>query len=130
MRLRQCALLVAFVLVGLAFVAPSIVLAQAETGRITGKVVDPQGGAVPGVQVTARSVSSGGSRTTVSDASGSYVIANLNAARYDVTFQLPGFKTITTNVNLTVGLAVTADIRLELGAVAETVSVVAVTPLI
>ncbi len=44
------------------------------------------------------------------------------AAQYDVSFTLQGFKTATTRVQVTVGAAVTADTKLELGALTETVA--------
>ena len=45
--------------------------------------------------------------------------------RYDVSFALQGFRRSTTRVQVTVGAAVTADTKLELGAVTETVAVTA-----
>ena len=62
-------------------------------------------------------------RTTVTDVSGTYVLANLAAATYEVSFQLPGFKTILARVQMSVGAAVTANATLELGGLTETVSV-------
>ena len=44
--------------------------AQIETGRISGTVSDPQGGVVPGVTVTAKSVNTGFTRETVTDTDG------------------------------------------------------------
>jgi hypothetical protein len=67
--------------------------AQIETGRISGTVADAQGGVVPGVTVTAKSVNTGVSRETVSDTNGGYLFANVNADTYEVTFMLTGFKT-------------------------------------
>jgi outer membrane receptor protein involved in Fe transport len=104
--------------------------AQTETGRIAGKVVDPQGIAVPGVSVTATSTTTGVNRTTVTDQNGSYVLPNMLAATYNIDFSLQGFKKTTLRVLVTVGSAVTADTKLELGALTETVSVTAVTPVI
>jgi outer membrane receptor protein involved in Fe transport len=130
MRPRHGRLLVTLFLVGCFSMAAAKGFAQTETGRIAGHVVDPQGVAVPGATVTARSTGSGVSRTTVTDVTGSYVLANMLAATYDVTFQLQGFKTTTTSVQVTVGGAVTVDTKLELGGLTETVSVTAATPLI
>src|SRR5215831_9992724 len=89
--------------------------AQTETGRITGKVTDPQGIAVPGVTVTATSITSGASRTTATDATGGYVLANMLATTYVVDFSLQGFKRSTARVLVTVGSSVTADTKLEIG---------------
>ena len=46
-------------------------LAQQTTGNITGRILDDQGSAVPGVSVTALNSQTGFSRTTVTDAEGS-----------------------------------------------------------
>ncbi len=129
MRLRK-GLLVVLVLAGCFLVAATKALAQTETGRIVGTVVDPQGIPVPGVSVTATSTSSGASRASVTDATGSYVLANMLAATYNITFQLQGFKTTTTSVQLTVGAVASVDTRLELGGLTETVSVSTGTTLI
>src|SRR5439155_19055056 len=98
--------------------------AQTETGRISGSVVDQQGAAVPGVSITATSAT-GVARTTVSDPAGKYVLANLIPAAYDVNFQLQGFKTSTQRVQVRVGSDVTANAKLEVGGLTETVSVTA-----
>ena len=104
--------------------------AQTETGRIAGTVTDVQGGVIPGVTVTAKSVAAGTSRTTVTDSSGNYVIANIPADTYDVTFELSGFKTVKTRTQVSVGSTVGADARIEVGAVTEQVTVTAAPPTI
>jgi hypothetical protein len=77
------------------------------------------------VRVEAVSTSSRAGRSTATDGSGHYVLANLPAASYEVSFQLLGFKTTVARVQVTVGAAATLDAALELGELAETVSVVA-----
>jgi len=104
--------------------------AQTETGRIAGTVTDVQGGVIPGVTVTAKSVAAGTTRTTVTDSSGNYVIANVPADVYTVTFELSGFKTVQTRVQVNVGATVGADARIEVGAVTEQVTVTAAPPTI
>jgi len=126
MRVRSLVVLFAMALAAVVGVGVPSTLAQTETGRITGKVVDPQGIAVPGVAVTATSIATGAARTTVTDETGSYALANILAAPYDLSFQLQGFKTSTQRVQVTVGAAVNVDTKLELGAVTETVQVTAV----
>jgi len=102
--------------------------AQTETGRIAGTVTDVQGGVIPGVTVTAKSVAAGTTRTTVTDSSGNYVIANVLADTYNVTFELTGFKTVQTRVQVSVGATVGADARIEVGALTEQVTVTAAPP--
>ena len=100
--------------------------AQLETGRISGTVSDAQGGVIPGVTVTAKSVNSGLTRETVTDTDGKYVIANAIADTYEVTFTLGGFKPVARRATVTVGSDVAADVKLEVGGLTERVEVVAV----
>ena len=64
------------------------VFAQQTTGNITGRVVDQQGAAIPGATVTAKSSSTGFTRTEVSDAEGVYRLSALPVGIYDVTAEL------------------------------------------
>src|SRR5207247_8379743 len=130
MRARNLVVLVAMVLAAVVGTAVPGAFAQTETGRITGHVTDPQGAAVPGATVTATNVSTGATRTTVTDETGSYVIANVLAAPYEVSVQLQGFKTSTKRVTLPVGFTATVDTKLELGALTETVQVTAAATLV
>ena len=68
--------------------------AQQTTGTITGRVVDQQGAAIPGATVTAKSASTGFTRTEVSDAEGVYRLAALPVGIYEVTAELQGFGTV------------------------------------
>jgi outer membrane receptor protein involved in Fe transport len=125
MRQGSVRLSLALALVALA-AAYGPVWAQVETGRITGTVSDAQGSVVPGATVIAKSVNSGFTRETVTDTDGKYVIANVSPDTYDVTITLTGFKTETRRgVTVTVGADVAADARLEVGNVAEEITVVA-----
>ena len=60
-------------------------LAQQTTGNITGRILDPQGAAVPGATVTAKNAATGFSRTDASDAEGVYRLTGLPPGDYDVT---------------------------------------------
>ena len=51
----------------LLLLASATAFAQQTTGNIAGRVLDQQGAAVPGVTVTAKSPSTGFTRTDVSD---------------------------------------------------------------
>jgi vitamin B12 transporter len=56
----------------------------AAQATITGTVVDPSGGAIPGAAVTIRGVGLTPSRTVTTDATGGFAAPNLSAGRYDV----------------------------------------------
>src|SRR5262245_49019472 len=84
--------------------------AQQTTGNITGRVLDQQGAAVPGVTVTAKSSQTGFTRSEVSDAEGLYRLNALPVGVYDVTADLQGFTTIANKgVDVNVGQTITLD---------------------
>src|SRR6185437_16150523 len=68
--------------------------AQQTTGNVTGRVLDQQGAAMPGVSVTAKSPTTGFTRTETSDAEGVYRLSALPVGMYDVTAELQGFSTL------------------------------------
>src|SRR5476649_1682423 len=70
------------------------VFAQQTTGTVTGRVLDQQGAAVPGATVTAKSATTGFTRTEVSDSEGVYRLSALPVGTYDVTAELQGFTTV------------------------------------
>src|SRR5258705_2859334 len=109
---------------------PMVASAQTETGRISGTVTDAQNAVVPGATVTGTAVATQIARTGVSDSQGRYTIANVPPALYDVSFQLPGFKTVTKRVQVTVGAEIGVDGKLEVGALSEVVAVTAAIPVI
>ena len=118
--MRRLAVLLSLAVALVAFAAPlSPAWAQIETGRISGTVSDSQGGVVPGVTVTAKSVNTGFTRETVTDTSGNYVIANVTADTYEVTFMLTGFKPAARRVTVSVGASAAADVKLEVGGLTE-----------
>ena len=57
-------------------------------------MVDQQGAAVPGATVTAKSATTGFTRTEVSDAEGVYRLSALPVGIYEVTAELQGFTTV------------------------------------
>ena len=105
--------------------------AQQTAGTITGRVIDPQGMAVPGATITAMNAATGFVRIDISDSEGLYHLNAMPVATYDVVAELPGFtrlerKDISVDVSQTTNL----DLTLKLAQVAETVTVVGATPLI
>src|SRR5438093_2137312 len=115
----------------LLFLGCASVLAQQTTGNITGRVLDQQGSGVPGATVTAKSASTGFTRTEVSDAEGVYRLTALPVGLYDVTTDLPGFATIVKkDIAVDVSKTLTVDFTLKVASVAETVNVVGASPLI
>ncbi|HXW07766.1 MAG TPA: TonB-dependent receptor [Vicinamibacterales bacterium] len=108
----------------------STALAQT-TGRIVGTITDASGAALPGVTVTVAGPSLQGTATAVSDGTGVYRFPSLPPGTYTVTAALSGFKTVE-QPNVVVGLDRTVDVnvRMEVAALQETVTVEATSPLV
>jgi hypothetical protein len=107
------------------------VFAQQTTGTITGRVLDQQGSAVPGVTVTAKSATTGFTRSEVSDAEGVYRLSALPVGIYDVTAELQGFTTVSKKgVEVNVAQTQSVDFPLKVAQLAETVNVTGASPLI
>ena len=100
-------------------------------GKIIGKVVDRQGSPLPGVAVEATSPKLVGKAATTTDATGTFRLMALPSGMFEVTFTLPGFKTvIRTNVYLDMSQTLILNETLEQAAVQEQVTVVGHSPLI
>ena len=105
--------------------------AQQTTGSIQGRIVDAQKAAVPGVTVTAKSASTGFTRTEVTDAEGVYRLNALPVGTYDLRAELAGFTPYDfKGVIVNISTAVDVNIDLKVAGVAESVSVSAESPLI
>src|SRR5436190_18965469 len=87
--------------------------AQQTTGNIQGRIVDAQKAAVPGVTVTAKSASTGFTRTEVSDAEGVYRLNALPVGAYDVHAELTGFKPYDAK-SIIVNVSSTTDLNFDL----------------
>lgn len=102
----------------------SAAVAQQTGGSIGGRVLDPQGAAVPGVTITAESPLTGFTRATATDGQGLYRLTTLPAGAYDVKMELQGFSTVLNEaVQVYVSQMTTLDVGLKVAAVAETINV-------
>jgi len=105
--------------------------AQQTTGNVTGRVVDQQGAAIPGVTVTAKSPTTGFTRTETSDNEGLYRLSALPVGNYEVTAELPGFASVVQkDIIVAVAQTTSIDFSMKIASVAETVNVTGATPLI
>src|SRR4051812_7643574 len=106
--------------------------AFAQTSAIAGVVKDTSGAVLPGVTVEASSPALIEKvRSAVSDNSGQYKIITLRPGIYTVTFTLPGFSVVKRDgVELTSDFTATINADLKVGAVEETITVAAASPLV
>jgi hypothetical protein len=102
-----------------------------DRGIITGQVVDASGAVVPDAKVTLTNPSTGQIVMAETNTEGVYTFLSLTAGRYEVVAEKAGFrKAQAPNVLVQVSTTTRLDIRLELGAVAETVQIESSTPLL
>jgi len=95
-------------------------------GTLDGNVVDSTGAAVSGATVTAVNASTGLTRETSTNSSGSYSLPNLEPGTYDLRVTLAGFQTFhTKGVRVAVNTAVRVDAQLQVGSVTESLTVAA-----
>jgi hypothetical protein len=120
-----------FVLVTLAVCSSVNAGAQTVSGTILGTVTDSSGSVVPGAKVTIVNEGTGLTRTVQADASGEFTAPSLPTGHYTVIAELTGFKTLTlSNIELGVDQRARIDLKLEVGAMTESVSVEATSPLL
>jgi len=104
--------------------------AQETRGTILGTVRDAQG-VVPGATVTITSLDTRSVQTLQTNGSGYFEAPLLQPGNYEVTVAMTGFKTLAqSGLVLAVGQQLSLSLKIEIGAIAETVSVVADTPLL
>lgn len=114
----------------LAMTLPAAAQISAE-GSIRGTVKDEQGGVLPGVSVSAKSPQAPVPVTTTTDAEGNYRLQNLLPGEYVLAAELEGFSRVQqTGVVINAGLNITVEITMKVGALGETISVVAETPML
>ena len=101
-------------------------------GAIGGTVVDASGAVLPGATVTlANPGTIGGNQTTVSDERGTYRFTRLVPGRYEVRAELQGFRSaVPGEVVVNADVTVRVDLRLEVGPVAEGITVSGQSPLL
>src|SRR5438876_12295744 len=108
--------------VGLLLLVLLAVPASAQTlvGSVTGKVTDEQGAALPGVSITLTGKT--GSKTTVSEADGTYRFQALDPGTYAVQADMTGFATRKQeSVVITVGKQATVDFALKVRGPSENI---------
>ncbi len=97
-------------------------LAYAQSGSISGSVVDETGGVVPGATVTLTAPNV--HEMTITDARGEYHFRNVPAGTYQVSVSLTGFTTVSRdNVVVGAGEASAPSITLEVASIGETIVV-------
>lgn len=122
--------LVIFAILGGLLAIPLVAAAQITTATIVGTISDPSGAQVPSASVTARNVDTGLTRTAVSGEDGSYRLEFLPVGNYvvEVTATSGFKKAFRGAIVLMVNDIARVDVALEVGSVAEEVTVTSALP--
>ena len=123
------------ILVSPAVLACAVPVAQAQSqainGTIEGTVADVSGGVLPGVTVTVTNLDTGASSSVITNESGLFRAPLLPLGTYRLSAELEGFKKFEqTGLTISAGQTAVIDVKLEVGAMNETVSVTADTPVV
>lgn len=85
-------------------------------GRLSGRVSDASGAALPNAQVTVKAVATGTSRAITTNSEGFYSVPELPAGIHEITVTASGFSTqVRTDIDLVAGKPVVVDVVMEAG---------------
>lgn len=114
-----------------ALFVPLLAMAQVETARITGTVTDRSDAVIPGATITITHVATSTSISARSDSEGRYVSGPLRIGEYRVEAEATGFKrAVRSGILLEIQQTALVDLKLDVGALTETVSVTSDAPLL
>lgn len=118
MRIRRdvfsaCFLLCATLLV--LSIAPSAWAQSTSSGTVAGTVTDQTGAFVNGATVTLTDTSTRASRVVATNESGRYIFVDAAPGTYDLSVAKTGFSTSKTQTTVKVGVAITANLALQVG---------------
>src|SRR5215471_18534691 len=94
------------------------------TAPLSGTVIDASGSLIPGATISVTHIETGTAYQAVTGVNGSFNIPALSTGNYSVTASAKGFKQAAiSNFKLDAGVPANVQIRLEVGAQTETVTV-------
>jgi len=115
----------------IALFTPNLLIAQLDTGGVTGTVKDPTGAVMAGAKITLTNSATGVAASTVSTSTGTYVFDGVRPGTYTIQGEAAGFQAyVAKGIEVHVQKTVTLDIPLAAGNVAQQVTVTAAAPLL
>lgn len=100
--------------------------AQSDRGTLTGRILDPTAGAIPGARITAVHQATQVKFASQSNEAGVYWLQQLPIGRYEVAVEAAGFRRyLRRDVEVNVAQTVTLNVSLEMGPVEQTIEVTA-----
>ena len=119
-----------FLLAVLMIAGTDVARGQASSS-MSGRIEDPSAAGVPGATVTVTNLETGIVRPATSDESGAYRVLDLPVGRYEVKAEKAGFKAaVQTGINLSVAQEAVINLRLDVGAATEQVTVTSEAPVV
>ena len=104
-------------------------LSATETGRITGRVLDPKGATVAGAQVAVANAGGTVIQQGKSDALGNFSLDGIESGQYQLTAQAISFLTVVSNVSVAAGEPANVDVQFQqIASSTQQVTVVASEP--
>lgn len=110
--------------------APTAGAQTTVSGDLAGSITDPSGAVIPNATVTLTNTATGAKQTAKSQGDGTYRFALLSPGRYTISASASGFESAQTQVNVAVGTAATANLKLTVGSATQTVEVTEAAPLL
>jgi hypothetical protein len=106
------------------FLSLTAPLLLAQSGTIEGEITDPQGAVIPGAQVRLTEVSTNSTTIAVTSGTGRYSFPTVPPGTYDLSVTKEGFAVSKIDSqSVEVGMSLTLNVSLQLGAVTNTVEV-------
>jgi len=114
------------VLLCLSVNAVALYAQSANTGTLIGTATDPSGAVVPGAHVELKDISTGVTRTAISNGAGQYSFPGLPPGSYSVKASGTGFREFTVpRITIEIGQSYTVNVQFEIGGSQQVVEVTA-----
>ncbi len=119
-----CLIRVTVILLAVCVLSTYAFAQSASTGALAGTVTDPSGAVVPGATIRVVNTATGDTHTFLSQSNGSYLAPFLPPGTYRVEASKNGFSTVSfAGVNVAVAETRTLNVKLQVGQVAQSVTV-------
>jgi outer membrane receptor for ferrienterochelin and colicin len=100
----------------LSLLSTAVALAQANpAGRLTGTVMDQQGGMIRDAEIRAKNERTGSEFVAITNRTGVWAMNSILKGDYTVTVNAQGFRTTTDEVKVETGITKTVDVTLQVG---------------
>jgi hypothetical protein len=108
-----------------AWTSKGLDIGRLAAGQIGGIVIDPSGAIIPGATVIVANKATGLTQTAKTDSEGHWVLSAVQAGPVEIKVQSTGFKDSVQELNYDAGRAARLGTTMQVGSVAETVTVTA-----